>query len=56
VPQRAEFHPEVDTGVHLMMVLDMCARLQAPLPVRFACLGPRPRQGHYAGRCAAVST
>ena len=39
VPQRAEFHPEVDTGVHLMMVLDMCARLQAPLPVRFACLG-----------------
>ena len=38
VPQRAEFHPEVDTGVHLMMVLDMGARLQAPLPVRFACL------------------
>jgi tRNA nucleotidyltransferase (CCA-adding enzyme) len=23
VPQRAEYHPEVDTGVHLMMVLDM---------------------------------
>ena len=39
VPQRAEYHPEVDTGVHLMMVLDMSARLQAPLPVRFACLG-----------------
>ncbi len=39
VPQRAEYHPEVDTGVHLMMVLDMAARLQAPLPVRFACLG-----------------
>ena len=38
VPQRAEYHPEVDTGVHLMMVLDMSARLQAPLPVRFACL------------------
>ncbi|KRB27045.1 MULTISPECIES: multifunctional CCA addition/repair protein [unclassified Acidovorax] len=38
VPQRAEFHPEVDTGVHLMMVLDMAARLQAPLTVRFACL------------------
>ncbi|SIR46904.1 multifunctional CCA addition/repair protein [Pseudacidovorax sp. RU35E] len=38
VPQRAEHHPEVDTGVHLMMVLDMSARLQAPLPVRFACL------------------
>ncbi len=38
VPQRAEHHPEIDTGVHLMMVLDMSARLCAPLPVRFACL------------------
>ena len=39
VPQRAEHHPEVDTGVHLMLVLDCCARLQAPLAVRWACLG-----------------
>ena len=39
VPQRADYHPEVDTGVHLMMVLDMSARLAAGLPVRFACLG-----------------
>ena len=39
VPQRAEYHPEIDTGMHLMMVLDMCARLGAPLTVRFACLG-----------------
>ena len=38
VPQRADYHPEIDTGVHLMMVLDMSARLQAPLPVRLACL------------------
>jgi len=38
VPQRAEYHPEVDTGVHLMMVLDMSARLKAPIAVRFACL------------------
>lgn len=38
VPQRADYHPEVDTGVHLMMVLDMSARLGASLPVRFACL------------------
>ena len=38
VPQRAEYHPEIDTGVHLMMVLNMAARLQAPLAVRFACL------------------
>ncbi len=38
VPQRADHHPEIDTGIHLMMVMDMAARLQAPLPVRFACL------------------
>lgn len=38
VPQRADYHPEIDTGVHLMMVLDMSARLQTSLPVRFACL------------------
>ena len=39
VPQRADYHPEVDTGVHLMLVLDMCAQLGAALAVRFACLG-----------------
>ncbi len=38
VPQRAEYHPEVDTGAHLLLVLDMAAQLQAPLTVRFACL------------------
>ena len=27
VPQRAEFHPEVDTGVHVELVCDMVARL-----------------------------
>ncbi|WP_147653344.1 multifunctional CCA addition/repair protein [Vulcaniibacterium gelatinicum] len=27
VPQRAEFHPEVDTGVHIELVCDMAARL-----------------------------
>ena len=39
VPQRADHHPEIDTGVHLMMVLDMAARLDGSLAVRFACLG-----------------
>ena len=39
VPQRADYHPEIDTGIHLGMVLDMAARLDAPLAVRFACLG-----------------
>ena len=38
VPQRAQYHPEICTGIHLMMVLDMAARLDAPLTVRFACL------------------
>jgi len=27
VPQRAEFHPEIDTGIHLEMVLDAAAKL-----------------------------
>lgn len=27
VPQRAEFHPEIDTGVHVELVLDAAARL-----------------------------
>lgn len=27
VPQRAEYHPEVDTGIHTEMVVDMAARL-----------------------------
>ncbi|MCX7164361.1 MAG: multifunctional CCA addition/repair protein [Betaproteobacteria bacterium] len=38
VPQRADYHPEVDTGVHVMMVIDMAARLGAALPARFAAL------------------
>jgi tRNA nucleotidyltransferase (CCA-adding enzyme) len=38
VPQPAAHHPEVDTGVHVMMVVDMSAQLQQPLEVRFAAL------------------
>jgi tRNA nucleotidyltransferase (CCA-adding enzyme) len=38
VPQRAEHHPEVDTGVHMMLVMDMAAQLKMPLSVRVACL------------------
>ena len=38
VPQRADYHPEVDTGIHNEMVLDMTAHLDASLPVRFAAL------------------
>ncbi|MFO1271809.1 MAG: multifunctional CCA addition/repair protein [Rubrivivax sp.] len=38
VPQPPEHHPEVDTGVHQLLVLEQCAALAAPLPVRWACL------------------
>lgn len=38
VPQRADFHPEIDTGVHVMMALDYSARHGYALPVRFAVL------------------
>jgi tRNA nucleotidyltransferase (CCA-adding enzyme) len=38
VPQRPEYHPEVDTGLHMMLVMDMAARMNTPLSVRVACL------------------
>lgn len=38
VPQPALHHPEIDTGIHIMMVIDVAARDGASLPVRFAAL------------------
>ena len=38
VPQPAQHHPEIDTGVHVMMVLDAAARLSPDPRVRFAAL------------------
>jgi len=38
VPQPAAHHPEVDTGEHLLLVLQQAAAQQAPLPVRWAVL------------------
>jgi tRNA nucleotidyltransferase (CCA-adding enzyme) len=38
VPQPARWHPEIDTGVHTLMVLDQAVRLGADTPVRFAAL------------------
>lgn len=38
VPQRSEFHPEVDTGVHVLLVLAQAARMKLPLAARFAAL------------------
>jgi tRNA nucleotidyltransferase (CCA-adding enzyme) len=38
VPQPREHHPEIDTGVHVMLVLDRAARLSDDPRVRFAAL------------------
>ncbi len=38
VPQTATHHPEVDTGVHVLMVLRQCAEHGQPLNVRWASL------------------
>ncbi|MBK9595657.1 MAG: multifunctional CCA addition/repair protein [Rhodocyclales bacterium] len=38
VPQPAEHHPEVDTGAHILRVVDQAASRRFPLPVRFAAL------------------
>jgi tRNA nucleotidyltransferase (CCA-adding enzyme) len=38
VPQPAKWHPEVDTGVHVMMVLRQAAKLTPEPRIRFAAL------------------
>ena len=38
VPQPAQWHPEIDTGVHTLMVLDQAAALSDDTRVRFAAL------------------
>jgi len=38
VPQPPLHHPEVDTGVHIMLVIDYAASQKHPLEVRFAAL------------------
>ncbi len=38
VPQRADYHPEIDTGIHLLLTLQVSARVAAPVAVRFALL------------------
>lgn len=38
VPQPPAHHPEIDTGVHTLMVLERCAATAQPLAVRWACL------------------
>ena len=38
VPQPARYHPEIDTGEHVLMVIDHAAATELPLPARWACL------------------
>jgi len=38
VPQRADYHPEIDTGIHTLMVIDQSAKRNFSLPVRFSAL------------------
>ncbi len=38
VPQKAEYHPEVDTGIHVMLALQQAVKLTADPKVRFAVL------------------
>ncbi len=66
VPQPAQHHPEIDTGVHVMLALDCAAHAGFALPVRFAVLthdlgkGATPQEawpahhGHEAHSVALV--
>jgi tRNA nucleotidyltransferase (CCA-adding enzyme) len=38
VPQRADKHPEVDTGLHSLLTLEQAARLSPDVVIRFAAL------------------
>ncbi len=38
IPQPAHYHPEIDCGIHVMMVIDDAAKHERTLEVRFAAL------------------
>ena len=38
VPQPPQHHPEIDTGVHVLLVLEQAVRLGADVPTRYAAL------------------
>jgi len=66
IPQRADYHPEIDAGVHVMMAIDQAAKMGLSLPARFATLmhdlgkGTTPRDvlprhiGHEARSAALI--
>lgn len=57
VPQPPQYHPEVDTGLHIELVVDQAAMRGEPLPVRVAALlhdlgkgvTPRDNWPHHYG-------
>jgi tRNA nucleotidyltransferase (CCA-adding enzyme) len=68
VPQPPQYHPEIDTGIHTMMVIDAAARAQEDTMTRFAALthdlgkGVTPREewprhiGHEEKSVALIET
>jgi tRNA nucleotidyltransferase (CCA-adding enzyme) len=68
VPQPEQWHPEIDTGLHVMMVLDQAESLSDDLEVRFAALthdlgkGDTPKnelpshRGHEIRGCKLIRT
>ncbi|AWN14750.1 multifunctional CCA addition/repair protein [Salinisphaera sp. LB1] len=38
VPQPVQYHPEIDSGVHTLLVLAQCARTEASLAARYAAI------------------
>ena len=57
VPQPPQYHPEIDTGLHTLLVIDYAAARRFGLPVRFAALThdlgkgttPRSEWPHHIG-------
>jgi tRNA nucleotidyltransferase (CCA-adding enzyme) len=66
IPQPEKWHPEIDTGVHVMMVLDQAEKISGDIEVRFAALvhdlgkGTTPRRqlpghrGHEERGCKLI--
>ena len=47
VPQPERWHPEIDTGLHVMMVIEQAEAVERRSRSTFCCLDPRSRQRQY---------
>ena len=56
IPQPPKWHPEIDTGIHTLQVLEVACELSRDTAVRFAAPGARPRQGRHAARTSGRAT